>query len=307
MNSGKLQTLLAAGHFVVSAELTPPRHYNAHFFMARANQIKPHVDVVQVNDNALAQARLSNLVAAHLLQQAGLEAVVQFSLRHRNRIALQGDLLGLAALGIRNIIILSGYPCSMGSDPDAKDATDMDPVSAIAALNQLTQSGQLFNGDIIKPPPKFYVGTIASPQAKNITVEESVNCLAAKIEQGAKYVQLQAVLELEPLERWMAEVRARKLHHRAHFLASMYPFRSVRALECLTRLPGVTIPDPLMTRLSRSRDTQADCVEITLELAEGISRIEGIRGLHLRSQWLGDGVQQISERLRSVCRSNSVH
>ncbi|HEY9597518.1 MAG TPA: methylenetetrahydrofolate reductase, partial [Cyanophyceae cyanobacterium] len=157
----QLQLLLAAGHFVLSAELTPPRHYKIHSFIANAEKIAPYVDVIQVNDNAMAQARLSTLVAAQLLLRSNLEPVIQLTLRHRNRIALQSDLLGFAALGIRNIIVLGGYPCSIGSDPDAKDATDLSVNDTIAAIHRLTSRGQLFNGQIIAPPPGFYIGAIA--------------------------------------------------------------------------------------------------------------------------------------------------
>ncbi|MGG6265205.1 methylenetetrahydrofolate reductase [Leptolyngbya sp. AN03gr2] len=300
MTPNKLQTLLTAGHFIISAELNPPRHYNIDTFIARAHQMKPHVDVIQVSDNALGQARLSSVVAAYFLQRIDIEPVVQFSLRHRNRIALQGDLLSLAALEIRNLIVLRGYPCSIGSDPDAKDATDLEPIAAIAAIHRLTETGQLFNGEAIRPAPDFYMGTIAAPQNQS-SLDASIDDLETKINQGAKYIQLQAVFELESLEHWMTAVRDRKLHQRAHFLASMYPFRSLKALEHLAaRLPGMTVPTALMTRISASRNTQAECMKTTIDLAQGISRIEGIRGLHLRSMWLGENIAQTSQLLRTI-------
>lgn len=229
--STRLETLLNAGEFVVSAELTPPRHYDTTHLMEAAKTIAPYVDVVQINDNLLSQARLSNLVVAHFLQQAGLEPVVQFTLRHRNRIALQSDLLGFAAFGIRNVIVLGGYPCSIGTDPDAKDASDIGSVDAIAAIHNLTTHGEMFNGDAIAPAPDFYVGTIDFPCATPEDLDKSMARLTAKIDSGAKYIQVQAIFDLAPMERWMAEVRARGLHHRAHFIAAIFPFSGAKRLE----------------------------------------------------------------------------
>jgi methylenetetrahydrofolate reductase (NADPH) len=287
----RLETLLKAGEFVVSAELTPPRHYDTTKFMQTAHTVASHVDVVQINDNLLSQARLSNLVAAHLVQQAGLEPVVQFTLRHRNRIALQSDLLGLAALGIRNIIVLGGYPCAIGTDPDAKDASDISSVDAIAAIHKLTHQGELFNGDVIDPAPDFYVGTIDFPCADQ-DLDKSMARLAAKIESGAQYIQVQAIFDLAPMQRWMAEVRSRGLHKKAHFIAAIFPFSGLKRLEFLQKIPGLTVPDALIQRI-QDNDSDAESLKITQELIEGIRSIEGIRGLHMRSIGAEDWVTRI--------------
>ncbi len=292
----RLQTLLTAGHFVVSAELTPPRHYKTEAFITNAEKIADHIDIVQINDNPMAQARLSTLVAAQLMQRSSLESVVQLTLRHRNRIALQSDLLGLAALDIRNVMVLGGYPCSVGSEPDAKDATDITTVDAIAALNRLTTQGQLFNGQAITPPPDFYLGAIATSAVTDL--EESMAQLTAKIEAGAKYIQLQATFEVAETERWMAEVRARGLHNRAHFLSAIYPFSCLKSLERFSQIPGLRIPDPLIARLSR-HDSRAESLKANFELIEGIRAIEGICGLHLRAIPPKDWLPKISERLRT--------
>lgn len=290
----RFQTLIRAGHFVVSAEITPPRHYTVDAMVATAAKLVPHVDILQVNDNALAQARLSSIVAAAIVQQTGVESVVQFTLRHRNRIALQSDLLGLAALGIQNVIVLGGYPCSIGSDPDAKDATDISTPNAIAALHRLTVEGQLFNGQRIAPPPRFYIGAVAIPS----NAEASLEDVTRKIDAGAKYIQLQATFELNTIAQWMATVRSHGLHKRAHFIASMYPFSSFRSLLRLQQTPGLQIPQALIAQLTHSRRSQ--CWDFNLELAQGIRQIEGIAGLHLRSVQPKELIPQISQVLRSV-------
>jgi methylenetetrahydrofolate reductase (NADPH) len=293
--SCRLQTLLAAGHFVLSAELTPPRHHNMRPLMAIADRLKADVDVIQVNDNALAQARLSNLIAAQFIWHAGIDPIVQMTLRHRNRIALQSDLLGLAALGIRNLVVVGGYPCSLGSDPQAKDAQDMSTIEAIAAINNLTLNGRMFNGDKVMLNPEFFVGTVAFTEVQPKDLAASLNNLEAKIDSGAKFVQLQATFDLESLQHWMAEAVKRDLHRKAHFLAAMYPFKSARELNFLSKFPGVNIPNWLITRVSQHKSAS---FQFNLELIAGIQAIEGIKGLHFRSVHSRNCIVQLVESAR---------
>jgi methylenetetrahydrofolate reductase (NADPH) len=293
--SCRLQTLLAAGHFVLSAELTPPRHHNMQPLMAIADRLKADLDVIQVNDNALAQARLSNLVAAQFIWHAGIEPIVQMTLRHRNRIALQSDLLGLAALGIRNLVVVGGYPCSLGSDPQAQDAQDMSTLEAIAAINNLTVEGRMFNGDKVMLNPEFFLGTVAFTEVKPQDLAASLDNLEAKIDCGVKFVQLQATFDLESLQRWMAEAVKRDLHHKAHFLAAMYPFKSARELNLLSKLPGTNIPHWLLPRVSQHKSAS---FQFNLELIAGIQAIEGIKGLHFRSVHSRNCIVQLVESAR---------
>jgi methylenetetrahydrofolate reductase (NADPH) len=299
--SCRLQTLLAAGHFVLSAELTPPRHHNLRPLMAIASKLTPYLDVIQINDNALAQARLSNIVAAQFVWHAGIEPIVQMTLRHRNRIALQSDLLGLAALGIRNLMIVGGYPCSMGSDPEAKDAQDMKTIDAIAAINNLTERGYMFNGEKIMLAPDLFLGTVAYTEVKPQALDASLDNLEAKINCGAKFVQLQASFDLESIQRWMAEVVKRGLHRKAYFLAALYPFKCEKELILLSRLAGVNIPKWLFTQVRQDKSASFD---FNLELTTGIQAIEGIRGLHFRSIHARNCIPQLvtSARLRESYR-----
>lgn len=292
--ANRLQTLLNAGHFVLSAELTPPRHYKIKPLMSKAEKIANYVDVVHLNDNALSQARLSNVVAAHLVQQIGIEPVVQLTLRHKNRIALQSDLLGLAALGICNVIVLGGYPCSIGSDPDAKEANDLSAIDAIAAVHNLTTYGKMFNGDAIAPAPDFYIGTIAVSNSTPDKLDASMQQLEAKIELGVRYIQLQATFDLVAMQQWMAEVVRRGLHKRVHLIAAIFPFSSLKGLEFLQKMPGLSIPEHLIERIRHSSG-KSESLQATLELVQGIRAIQGIRGLHLRSIPSEECIQQIVE------------
>jgi methylenetetrahydrofolate reductase (NADPH) len=288
--SCRLQTLLAAGHFVLSAELTPPRHHNLRSLMKTAYKLQAHMDVIQINDNALAQARLSNLVAAQFVWHAGIEPIVQMTLRHRNRIALQSDLLGLAALGIRNLIIVGGYPCSMGSDPQAQDAQDMSTLEAIAAIDNLTKRGCMFNGEKITFTPDFFMGTVAFTEVEPEDIGASLDNLSSKIDCGAKFVQLQATFDLESLQRWMAEAVKRGLHRKAYFISAVYPFKSAQELNLLHKLAGLKVPDWLLIQVSQNKSAS---FEFNLEQIIKIRAIEGIRGLHFRSVHAGNCIAQL--------------
>ena len=283
--------LLASDKFIVSAELTPPRHFDTTKFMEAAGIVSEYVDVVQLNDHLLSRARLSNLVAGMHCKNAGLEPILQFTLRHRNRIALQGDLLGFSNLGLENVIILGGYPCAIGTDPEARDATDLGSVEAIASITALTREGKMFNGDVIKPAPKFTVGTIDFPCATD-KIEDSMKRLTDKIDAGAKYIQVQAIFELGPMQFWMAEVVRRGLHKRARFLAAIFPFSGAERLHVLREIPGLSIPDHLLARVE-GHNSERESLAITLELINGTREIEGISGLHIRSIGAEDWVPRI--------------
>ena len=288
----RMERLLRERRFLVSAELTPPRHYDLDKLLEHARNMAGSVDVVQINDHLLSQARCANMVVGHFVQQAGLEPVLQFSLRHRNRIALQGDLLGMAALGISNLIILGGYPCKIGSDPDAREVNDVDTLSAIRLTSRLTGEGKLFNGDGVSPPPHFHVGTIDFP-CQEEELPGAMERLAAKIDAGARFIQVQAVFELAPMQRWMAAVVERGLHERARFIAAIFPFAGVDRLKFLQKVPGLVVPEHLIERVRRSGDAEAESYRITLELVRGVRDLPGLAGIHLRSISAEDWVPRL--------------
>ncbi len=290
----KMERLLKERKFLVSAELTPPRHYDLEKLLGHARNMESSVDVVQINDHLLSQARCANMVVGHFVKQAGLEPVLQFSLRHKNKIALQGDLLGMAALGLSNIVVLGGYPCSIGSDPDAKEVSDVDALTAIRLTNQMTKGGKLFNGDGITPAPHFHVGTIDFPCGES-AMSGAMDRLAAKIEAGAAFIQVQAVFEIEPMQRWMASVVERRLHEQAHFVAAIFPFAGVDRLKFLQKIPGLVVPDHLLDRVRESGNPEAESYKITLELVRGLREIPGLSGIHMRSIGAEDWVPRLVE------------
>jgi methylenetetrahydrofolate reductase (NADPH) len=290
----RMERLLEEGRFLVSAELTPPRHYDLGKLLGHAEAFAGCVDVAQINDHLLSQARCATLVVGHRVKELGLEPVLQFGLRHRNKIAIQGDLLGMAALGLQNVILLGGYPCSIGSDPDAKEVSDVDAIAAIRLTRRMSVEGKLFNGDSLSPPPHFHLGTIDFPCGED-ALAGSMERLAAKIDAGATFIQVQAVFELAPMQRWMAAVRDRGLHKRARFIAAIFPFIGVDRLSFLKKIPGLVVPDPLIDRVRRSGDAERESYEITLELIRGLVEIPGLSGLHMRSIGAEDWVPRLVE------------
>ncbi len=287
----KFSELLASDKFITSAELTPPRHFDLTRFMEHARIINEYVDVVQINDHLLSRARMSNIIPAMQCKNAGMEPIIQFTLRHKNRIALQGDLLAFANLGLENVIILGGYPCSIGTDPTARDASDMGSVEAIGKIAELASHGRLFNGDVISPAPTFCVGTIDFPCSPE-KMEQSFARLEKKIEAGAKYIQVQAVFELGPMQRWMEEVVRRGLHKKARFIGAVFPFSGAERLHILKEIPGLDIPQQLLDRIE-SHNSESESLAVTLELISGIRAMEGITGLHIRSIGAEDWVPRV--------------
>lgn len=285
--------LLDSDQFILSAELTPPRHYDLTDFMRKAEIVSEYVDIVQINDHLLSTARLTNLVVGQQCKLAGMEPVLQFTLRHKNRIALQGDLLGYAASGLQNIIVVGGYPCSIGAEPMAKDASDLGTVEAVQKIVALTREGKLFNDEVISPPPIFRIGVVDFPCSPE-NMGKSFDRLEKKIEAGAEFVQVQAVFELEPMERWMKEVVRRKLHLKARFIGAVFPFCGLERLHVLKEIPGLDIPPPLMRRIEKN-NSERESLTVTIELIKDIKKMEGISGIHIRSIGAEDWVPRIVE------------
>jgi len=285
--------LLKNKEFIVSAELTPPRHYILSDFMRKAEIVDEYVDVIQLNDHLLSKARINNIIPGQQCKLANMEVILQFALIHKNRIAIQGDLLAMAASDLQNLIVLGGYPCSIGSDPNAHDVLDLNAIQAIQKIKNLTENGELFNGEVLSPPPEFIVGTIDFPCEKS-NVIKGVDRLEKKIEAGADFVQIQAIFELGRLECWMAEVVKRNLHKQVRFLGAVFPFDSAERLHALREIPGLDVPEKLVRYMEKNNSSIASS-KITLDLVEGMKNIDAISGIHIRSIGAEEWVPKIVE------------
>ena len=275
-----LQKILEAGHFSVSAEIGPPMSCNAELVRQKARELTGLVDAANVTDNQTAIVRMSSIAASVLALEEGVEPIVQMTCRDRNRIAIQSDLLGAYALGLRDLLILSGDHQSFGNHPQSKNVYDIDSVQLLGAMKNLMENDTFIGGSKTKMAPKnFFLGTTANPFAD--PEELQLFRLEKKIRAGARFVQTQAIYNVDTFKRWMEKVRERGLHEKAYILAGIIVNRSVRSIEATSEVPGMDIPQPLIQRMRDAENKEEEGVAIALELIEQLKDVEGVSGIHI--------------------------
>jgi methylenetetrahydrofolate reductase (NADPH) len=280
-SASRLEKVLTAGEFAVTSELGPPRSASPDVIKDKSKYFLGNVDAVNITDNQTAIVKMSSIVAAAVTISCGLEPLVQMVCRDRNRIAMQSDILGAAALGVKNILCLSGDHQKFGDHPQAKSVFDIDSVQLIAMVKMMRDDKKFLSGDPIKEhEPKLFIGAAANPFADPL--EFRVIRLAKKIEAGADFIQTQCIFDLEKFEKWMQLVVGEGLHKKVYILAGLTPVRSHRALEYMkNNVPGISVPEKLIERMKSAREPLEEGVEICLEMIERIKKIEGVAGIHL--------------------------
>jgi len=278
-NKSNLQKTLEAGYFSVTSELGPPMSANADFVRERAREISGLVDAANVTDCQAAVVRMSSVAASVLAMQEGVEPILQMTCRDRNRIAIQSDLLGASALGIKNLLILSGDHQSVGNHPQAKNVFDVDSIQLIKAMNNHMENGTFIGGSQSKMPAQFFLGSTINPFAD--PEEMQLIRLEKKINAGAKFIQTQAIYNIDRFNTWMEKVRERGLHEKAYIIAGIVVNKSQKSIEATAAVPGMDIPGGLLDRMTTAEDKQAEGLSIALELINDIRKVEGIKGLHI--------------------------
>ncbi|MFO7889478.1 MAG: methylenetetrahydrofolate reductase [bacterium] len=277
-----LQEKIKSGRFVITAELGPPQSANGDVIRRKAKYFKDKVDAVNITDNQTAIVRLSSIASAVIAIQEGLEPVIQMTCRDRNRIAIQSDLLGAAACGIKNVLCLSGDFQKFGNHPEAKPVFDMDSIQLIATATRMSQ-GKFISGDTIKTPPDLFVGGAANPFAP--PREMRIIRLIKKIKAGAGFIQTQPVFDIEVFKEWMKQVRDKGLDQKTAILAGVMPVKSEKALEYMQReVPGVVIPEKLIARIKQAgskKEKKTEGVRIASETIRELREIIGVSGIHL--------------------------
>ncbi|NLC68826.1 MAG: methylenetetrahydrofolate reductase [Clostridiaceae bacterium] len=289
-----LQKVLEAGHFSVTAEIGPPMSANADFVRNKARELLGLVDAANITDNQTAVVRMSSIAAAYLVQQEGLEAVVQMTCRDRNRIAIQSDLLGAYALGLKNVLCLSGDHQSFGNHPESKNVYDIDSIQLINALRGMKEEKVFINGKSIKTPPEFFIGATANPFAD--PEELQFIRFVKKIRAGARFIQTQAIYDVERFARWMEKVRKEGLHEKAFILAGILVNKSLKSIEMTKMVAGMAVPDIFIERMARAASQEEEGVKIALELIDEIRKIEGVKGIHIMAVGWESIVPVIIER-----------
>lgn len=316
LSGSNLERVLQAGHFAVTAELGPPQSADGSVIRKKAALLKGYCDAANLTDNQTAIVRMSSIGAGTILVQEGIEPVIQMVCRDRNRLAMQSDLLGAYALGIRNLLCLSGDHQTFGNHPTAKNVYDIDSTQMIQMVSNMRdrrifQCGEEFKGQ----EPRLFVGAAESPFAH--PVDFRPYRLAKKIKAGANFIQTQLVYDIEAFKKFMEKVRELGVHKQAYILAGVGPLKSPAMAKYMRdNVPGILIPDALIKRMNdasapwagkskdeltpedkkaRSKAWQAEGVKICIELIQQLRQTEGVSGVHIMAIEWEEAVKSIVE------------
>ncbi len=293
----KLEKILAAGHLAVTSECGPPRGSDGESIAKKAEMIKDYVDAINITDNQTSVTRLCSLAACIRLKLMGVEPVLQMTVRDRNRIGLQSDILGAASFDIHNILCLSGDHQQFGDNPQGQNVFDIDSMQLIQTVRLMRDEGKFLGGDDIVRPPRMFVGAAANPFADPFEIR--VPRLAKKIAAGAEFIQTQCIYNLDKFELWMKQARDRGLHEKVHILAGVTPFKSAGMAKYIkNRVPGMDVPDEVVKRMSGvAKDKQADeGINICVESIQRLKDVEGVKGFHVMAIEWEEKVPEIVER-----------
>ena len=280
-SSGRLERVLAEGGFAITAETTPALTTDATKIAERTADLKGLVDAVNVTDGAGARAHLSSLAAAHfMLRENAIEAVVQFTTRDRNKLALERDLLGAAALGMPNVLCLSGDPITIGDEPEATAVNDIDSRGLVALATALRDEGKLPSGREIDAPPRYFVGAADMPIDPPDGWEPTG--LEAKIAAGADFVQTQFCFDMEVLRRYLDRLSEFGIPDKLPMLIGIGPLASARQARWMRdNLFGTIMPDAIIDRLEQADDARAEGRRVCAELLQELKATPGVSGAHL--------------------------
>ncbi|MEE9324444.1 MAG: methylenetetrahydrofolate reductase, partial [Dehalococcoidia bacterium] len=260
-------------------ELPPPRSASADWVRRHSVHYR-EVDGVNVTDNVSAQVRMASLAACVLLQQEGLETVLQITCRDKNRLAIQSEIIGASALGIRNVLCLTGDHQSRGDHPMAKGVFDLDSIQFISMVRRMRDQRRLDNGTLLKEPPNLFIGGVANPFAQPF--EYRPLRLLKKVRAGVEFIQTQAVFHLPLFEQFMQVVCDLGLDERVYILAGVCPVKSARGLAYMRdSLAGMRIPAEVVKRMQSARDPEREGIELAIETIAQIRAIKGVKGVHI--------------------------
>jgi methylenetetrahydrofolate reductase (NADPH) len=296
MKSGtNLEKVLAEGRFAVTGELGPPKGTSADFVRRKAEILRNYVDAINITDNQTAVVRMSSVAACAILKQIGLDPVMQMTCRDRNRIAIQADILGAVALGVGNLLCLSGDHQKFGNHPESKNVHDIDSMQLIQMVRRMRDDAQFLSGDKVSGGVRLFIGAAANPFADPFDFRPLR--LEKKVRAGADFIQTQGVFDVERFARYMERVRERGLHEQVHILAGIIPMKSAGMARYMRDyVAGLSVPGELVERMEDAEDPKEEGVRITLEIIEQLREIEGVHGIHLMAVAWEDIVPVIVER-----------
>lgn len=303
-----LERVLAAGHFAVTAELGPPKGHDPEVIRRKASLLKGFVDAANITDNQTAIVRMSSCAAAAILLQEGVEPVMQMTCRDRNRLAIQSDLLGAAALGIRNVLCLTGDHQSFGNHPGAKNVFDLDSVQLVRLVKEMRDEAKFLCGEPIEGGgPRFFIGAAANPFGDPFDFRPYR--LAKKVAAGADFIQTQLIYDIPRFREFMKRVVDMGLHERVAILAGVGPLKSSGMARYMRdRVPGMIVADEYIERMAaavkgidkedkeaRAAAWRAEGIKICIEQIQQLREIEGVAGVHIMAIEWEEAIQPIVE------------
>ncbi len=298
MKSGsRLEKILRGKHFAVTCECGPPKGARTEHILKKVGHIRGCVDAANVTDNQTAVVRMSSIAASAVLLRHGVEPVMQMVTRDRNRIAAQSDMLGAHALGIRNMLCLSGDHQSFGNHSTAKNVFDIDSIQLLHIIRTIRDEGKFGNGEPVDGATPMFLGAAANPFADPF--EFRVIRLAKKIAAGADFIQTQCIYDMERFKEFMKMARDMGLHEKCFILAGLIPLKSVGMARYMNnRVPGIIIPERIIDRLKGTPEKTRgeEGIKILLEQIDEVRAIEGVAGVHVMAIEWEEKIPEIMER-----------
>jgi methylenetetrahydrofolate reductase (NADPH) len=298
-----LEKVLKAGHFAFTGECGPPKGANVEHLKEKVSHLKGMVDAVNITDNQTAVVRMSSWAASAILVQEGIEPNFQMVCRDRNRLAIQSDILGAYALGVRNMLCLSGDHQSFGNHPEGKNVFDIDSMQLIALVKKMRDEGKFLNDEEIDVPPKLFIGAASNPFADPF--EFRVHRLAMKITAGADFIQTQCIYNMDKFREFMKMAVDMGLHEKCYILAGITPMKSVGMARYMSKsVPGMDVPDSIIERLRGAEKGKVaeEGIKFALEQIEEFKEMEGIAGVHLMAIEWEHRVPEIAKRANVLPR-----
>ena len=277
-NQSLLQQKLLDKVFVYTAETTPPDASNKETLLKNVMPLKGVADAVNVTDSPGAKAHMSSLTAAIILAQNGIDPILQLTVRDRNRLALQGDLIGASALGVNNILCLKGDDPKNGDQPETKIVNDIDSLTLVSTANMMRKEKKLPSGRVIDPSPKLFIGGAEVPTQGKPNPEK----ILEKINKGVDFFQTQYVFDAKLLNEYMKVLGDEGILEKTNFIIGLGPFASAKSARWMNEnLFGVDVPDQIIKRLEGAKDQKEESKKICIELIDNFRNIQGVKGIHL--------------------------
>jgi methylenetetrahydrofolate reductase (NADPH) len=295
--TSNFKRILEKGEFAVTAECGPPKGADPGAVIKKAKLLKNSVDAVNVTDNQTAIVRMSSMAACVLLKEAGIDPVLQIVVRDRNRIALQSDILGASAIGIRNILCLSGDHQIFGNQPQAVGVFDLDSIQFLNTVRTMRDNGTIIGGEQLSKPPEIFIGAAANPFADPMAFR--VIRLAKKIMAGSDFIQTQCVYNLDRFEKWMEMARRKGLTEKAYILGGVTPLKSAGMAKYMdSKVAGMDVPEEVIKRMEGipKGKQKEEGVKICVETIQRLKEIKGVKGVHIMAIEWEEVVQEIAER-----------